>query len=180
MRTHDILAVLGIAAATTACTVALLAPRGLGAADASQAITPLIAQPRLVAQGCEFVLKTDRPAYEAGAQPEIQITAINTTDKSVEAAVWVNVLASSPASPMARMLPVPRSLWSHKHVVSLGPGEAKTAAVRCECKLPAGQSVSITLSDKDSAVLAGKLPVQQRRDSGNQTSLPVQAGRRGP
>ena len=114
----------------------------------------MIAQPEFASQGCVFVLKTDKPIYEAGDSPAVEIAASNLTDKPVDAAVWINISASSPSSPMLCMMPIPRVLWSHECRVSLQPGETSTVSVASETKLPAGQNISITLSDNKAAVVA--------------------------
>ena len=100
MRLQGTYVVLATAAVTTVFTVSLLAPNGVGAVDAAATIKPLIPQPRLESQGCGFVLKTDKPDYEAGDRPSIEVTASNPADgKAVATKVWVNISARAPASP---------------------------------------------------------------------------------
>jgi len=156
MRLQDCLAVLGTAGVTMAATVLLLTPRGV---NAVATIKPVIPQPEFTAQGCVFTLKTDKSVYEAGDKPAFEITAHNPSGETVEARVVVGISASAPVSPMSRMLPVPRSLWSHESAVRLSPGETKTVTVVSEAKLPEGQSIRITLSDKKETVLANSLSV---------------------
>jgi hypothetical protein len=168
MRLQGALVVLGTAGATMAFTVMLLAPRGVSAVDAVERIKPMIARPQLASQGCVFVLKTDKPAYDAGDRPTIEITASNPTAKAADASVWINIASSAPTSAMSRMLPVPRSLWSHQCAVSLEPGQTKTVSVVSEAKLPAGQNILITMGDKDAAVLAGALGARSQPARGAQ------------
>jgi len=160
MKRQDVLAVLAVAGVTMAFTLTLLGPTGVGAGDALQAIKPEIAQPQLTSQGCVFVLKTDKPTYEVGETPAIEITASNPTDKPAEPTVWINITASSPASRMSRMMVVPSPLWSHECRVNLQPGESKTMTIASAAKLPAGQDISITISDKKEAVLLRSLGVR--------------------
>ena len=139
-----------------ALTVALFLPR---AVNAVQSIQPVIAQPQFTSQGCVAELKTDKLAYEPGETPSLQITAKNPTSQPVETRLWIKVLASKPASPMARMMPVPQAIWSHEWAVQLEPGESKVATLPTDAKLPAGQNIVIAMSDRKDEVLAGKLQV---------------------
>lgn len=176
MRLQDVLAVGAAAVVTTAFTLALVAPRDVGAVDATGKITPVIARPQLTSEGCRFVLKADKATYEAGQAPGFELTASNPTGKPATATVWVQVLASAPASPMSRVMPRPRSLWSHQCVVSLAPGETKTLSIASDAKLPAGQRISITLSDKAASILAGGLNVPARPTAAAQGASAPRAG----
>ena len=91
MKLQGTFVVLATAAVTTVFTVSLLAPNGVGAVDSAARIKPLIVQPKLASQGCEFVLKTDKAEYDAGDAPAIEVTASNPTDQAVTARVWVNI-----------------------------------------------------------------------------------------
>jgi hypothetical protein len=174
MKWQDVLAVLAVAGVTMAFTLTLLGPTGVGAGDAVPAIKPEIAQPQLTSQGCVFSLKMDKAAYEAGEQPALEITASNPTDKPVDATVWVNISASSPANRMSRMMVVPAPLWSHECRVNLQPGERKTITIASEAKLPAGQSISISLTDKNAAMLLRNLSVQNTLQvQGQQVQAPA-------
>jgi hypothetical protein len=172
MRRQGVLVVFGTAAVTTAFTVMLFAPRGVGAGDAVTRIKAMIAQPHFTSQGCVLVLKTDQVEYEAGDRPTVEVKASNPTDKPVETTVWISISASAPASLMSRMLPVPRVLWSHSCVVSLKPGEAKTMSVTSDAKLPAGQNIAFTMTDKQRTVLASSLGTKPPKAS--QASHPAQ------
>ena len=161
MKVKDILAVLGVAAATTAFTVVLLGPQRVGATGKVEGIKPTIAQPKLTTGKCVFSLKTDKPSYQADEMPVFQIQATNPTEKPVETAVWVSMSSSSPASMLSRVMVLPKPLWTEKCLVKLKPGETKTISLASKTKLPAGQHVSITMSDKDLQVLARALSVQK-------------------
>ena len=172
MRVKDILAILAVAAATTAFTVVLLGPGRVGATDKPQGITPTIAQPKLKVDGCVFSLKTDKASYKADEMPVFEIEATNTTDAPVEKTVWISLSSSSPSSPLSRVMVLPKPLWIEKCLVSLKPGETKTVRLATKTKLPAGQSVSITMSDKDLTVLArafSLLNTSQQAQAANQT-----------
>jgi hypothetical protein len=157
MRLQRTFVVLASAAVTTVFTLSLLVPSGVDAVDTMTRIKPLIDQPRFLSQGCGFVLKTNKVDYEAGDTPAIEVTASNPTGKTVTTTVWVNILASAPASPASRMLPVPRTLCSHPCVFSLKPGASATLSITSEAKLPAGQDISISITDKQRAILASSL-----------------------
>jgi hypothetical protein len=160
MKLRNVVTVLGTAAVTTAVTLGLAALWAGGRAEAGPAaVKPVIARPELVSQGCKFVLKADKTTYEGGESPVFEVTATNTTNADVKAKVWINVTAVAPTSPVSRMLPRPRSLWSEEIAFSLEPGETKTQKVTCGAKLPAGQSVSVTLGDRRETIMPVTGPV---------------------
>ena len=172
MRVKDVLAILAVAAATTVFTVVLLGPGRVGATGKPQGIKPTIAQPKLKVDGCLFALKTDKASYKADEMPVFEIEATNTTDAPVEKTVWISMSSSSPASMRSRVMVLPKPLSIEKCLVSLKPGETKTVRLPTKAKLPAGQSVSITMSDKDLTVLARAFSVLntgERVQAANQT-----------
>ena len=89
MRVRDTLAVLGVAAATMAFTLVSLGPWNMAISDQAPAIKPRIFPPTFTAQGCEFVLKTEKAEYKAGDQLVLEIKANNTSNKAVNAKVWI-------------------------------------------------------------------------------------------
>jgi hypothetical protein len=165
MKRQGVLIVLLTAAATTAFTVMLFAPGRLGAGDAPK-IKAMIPQPRFESQGCVFTLKTDKAEYEAGDIPVVDVKASNPTDTAQEATVWINILASGPESPMSRTISIPRVIWSHPHVVWLQPGEDKTLSLASDAKLPAGQRVLFTMTDKQQTILAAGAGVKRAKGTG--------------
>jgi len=161
MRVHDTLAVLGVAGATMAFTLVLLGPWSTGVSDEAPGIKPRVFPPKFTAQGCEFVLKTEKAEYKAGETPVVEIAANNPTDKAVETTVWINVSAADVPSPGSRRLSMPRPLWSQPWIVSLQPGGKKTEKIATAAKLQDGQNVSITMSNRGQAVMAEEFPVRQ-------------------
>jgi hypothetical protein len=152
MKLRNLVTVLGTAAFTAVLTLALAGLRGEGMAQAAPVVKPVIAQPKLTSQGCTFELKTDKATYEDGQSPVIEVTAVNPTDKPVKATVWVTVTTSSVPG-RSRMLPMPRTVWSHRFDFDLKGDEKTTIKATCDAKLGAGQDVRIILGDKASAVL---------------------------
>jgi len=118
----NIFTVLGVAAATMALALALLAPGSAGAIDQG-ALRPLIAQPTLTANGCTFTLE---PGESADGKVSLKLTAANPTDKPLDASAWLRLSASQKTPPTSRMMLPPRQVWVDKCVASLGPGETKT------------------------------------------------------
>ncbi len=161
MKAREILAVLGVAAATMAFTVVWFGPGRVGATDQPEEIKPAIVQPTLTTGGCEFVLTTDKPAYQPGESPTLRIVATNPTGEPVDATVWVSISSSSPFAAMLRAMPIPRSVWTGDCSVSLKPGETKTVTLSTGVQLSAGQSFSITMSDQQQVILTDVLSVQQ-------------------
>jgi hypothetical protein len=175
MKVKDILAILGVAGATTAFVVGLLGPGRVVATGMMEGIKPIVAQPKLTVDGCVFSLKTDKPAYRAGDEPTLQVEAVNPTDNPVETTVWISMSASSPPSPFARVLMLPKPLWTEKYLVRLRPGETQTVPLATKTKLPAGENISITMSDKNLAVLARAFSVRNSEVPAQTASQPAPA-----
>lgn len=187
MKLRNVLLMLGTAVVTAALTLALLAPWG-GSAQAGPVVHPVIAQPQLASQGCRFALKTDKATYEAGQSPAVEVTAVNPTDKPVNASVWVTVTSTSPTSPMSRILPIPVVLWSHEYAFTLAPDERKSLSAACKA-IPSGGNVAMTITDQNNGILAGVYGVpaqnpQQPQVVNNQAALQAAinaiAAQRGP
>jgi hypothetical protein len=162
MKWQDVLAVAAVAAVTMAFTLVAFGPTGVGAGDDVQALRAEIVQPTLTSQGCEFSLKTDKPAYRPDETATLELSAANPTDKSVETAVWLNITATSPRDMLSRMPIIPKPIWIHECKVILAPGETKTVRVTADVKLPAGQSIAIGMSDRDTSVIARTLSLPRQ------------------
>ena len=161
MYRKEILAVLGIAAATMAFTLILTVPAYVGAEDEPPAVEPTIAQPTFTVDGCQFTLTTDKTAYSADEMPTLKITATNPTDEPVDVSVYATMTATTPASLVSRVMILPTALWQEGWSIRLEPGSTKTVELATETKLPAGSLVSISLGDKNQAVLLNQLSIQQ-------------------
>ena len=152
MKIHGALSVLAVAAATAAITLAVLLPGQVTAIDATEAVQPTIAKPTLTSLGCTFSIATIEEAVKAGDTPTLKLTATNPTDQPVEATITATMTSKAPMSRMSRMMPLPRSLWNRECTIGLKAGETKTLTLSPDVKLPAGQVVSVHLSDKKQAV----------------------------
>ena len=129
---------------------------------------------------CLFALKTDKAGSEAGDRPSIEIAASNPTDKPADATVWISILATRPTSPLSRMLPTPRSLWSRPQAFRLKARETKTVTIVSEASLPGGEKISITMSDRNEAILARSLGVRNGPATASQSSPAAKAARTEP
>ena len=152
MRIKDILAVLGVAAATVAFVVMLFGPASVGAVDEVEPLKAAVFPPTLTIEGCQLALKTDKSAYQPGDTPSVIIEAANPTDQPVEVTVALSIMSSSPVSPVSRSLSIPQPMWQGECKVVLGPGETKTFTQATDVKLEAGQNVTISAGDKRQAL----------------------------
>jgi hypothetical protein len=159
MKRNDVFGVLGVAGATLAFTLSVLGPWNTAASDDAKPIKPRILSPTLASHGCQFTLKTAKATYAAGESPTVELTAFNPTGQTADATVWVTLSATDVPSPLARTLAMLRPVWSKSWCVSLKPGETKTTSLTADAKLGAKQEVTITLRDKQQAVLIGKVPL---------------------
>jgi len=152
MKINGALSVLFVAAATAAITLAVLLPGRVTAVDATESMQPTIARPTLTSLGCTFSVAAIEEAIKAGDKPTLKLTATNPTDKPVEATVSVNMTSMAPMSRMSRMMPMWRSLWNRECTIGLKAGETKTLTLSPDVKLPAGQVVSVQLTDKKQTI----------------------------
>jgi len=152
MKINGALSVLFVAAATATVTLAVLLPGRVTATNATEAVQPTIAKPTLKSLGCTFSLAAIEEAIKAGDKPTLKLTATNPTDQPVEATVSLNMTSMAPMSRVSRMLPMPRSLWKRDCTIGLKAGETKTLTLSPGVKLPAGQVISVQLTDKKKAV----------------------------
>jgi hypothetical protein len=160
MNVRDMMAVLGVAAATTALAVALTAPDQVDAVDEQEevaSITPLISQPTLKLGGLEIRLTMDKPNYRPGDKPVITIEASNPTDQRVETSVWMGMTSSSLSSRFSRAPMLPNYLWSKDIPLALEPGETRRSQFATDTELSAGTTVSVTMSDRDQKAAFAKL-----------------------
>ena len=160
MKIRNVLDVLGVAAATMAFTLLAIGPWNTGISDDAKGIKPRIRQPKFTVQGCEFALKTEKPEYKMGQSPNVELSAVNPTAKTVETTVWVTISAVEKASSMSRVLSMPLPVWSQSWSVRLKPGETKTTKFATDVKLAAEQEVSIDMSDKKQTVMVKELSVR--------------------
>jgi hypothetical protein len=176
MTVKNVLAVLSVAAATMAFTLATLGPRWAGAEGQSEGIKPTIVQPTLTSAGCQFSLSTDKDTYEAGEPLVLKIEAKNPTDKPVETTVWATVSTFSDVLQISRVAPMAKVPWSGDCTVSLAPGETKTVELQTGINAPVAGSMTITLSDKLQTVIAGSMVVQNANGQPNiiQKAAPLQ------
>ena len=166
MKTHNIMAVLGVAATTMAFTLVFAAPEQVDAVDQKQnvatKITPLIRQPTLKIAGLEIKLAMDKPNYGPGDKPVITIETTNPTDKRVETNVWIGLTSSSPASLLSRGPTMPNYFWYEQIPLALEPGETKKLTFATEKELVAGHTVSLTMSDTDQKAAFAKMLNRRR------------------
>jgi len=180
MKVKDILAVLGVAAATTAFAVGLLGPGRVGATSKPEGITPTIAQPELTIDGCVFTLKTDKVTYKAGETLVIHVRASNPSDKPAKREVWVRLSAFSPPSPLSRIALPAQPLGIEKYLVfDLQPRETKTVKLASETELPVGKAVLISMSDKKQEIVARELAVPLSAQATQAPNQPANAGQLG-
>ncbi len=153
MKIQDILAILGVAAATVALTLGLALPSQVEAVnsepDGAATITPLIAQPTLKLAGLDVQLAMDKPHYAPDDSPVVMLQATNTTDQQVDTNVWIGMMASSAAMRISRAPTMPSYLWSEQVPLTLAPGETKHLQVATETSLAAGNTFSVTMSSTD-------------------------------
>jgi hypothetical protein len=122
----------------------------LDAGNDAEAPTPMIAKTRLVSRGIELGLApAGGRTFQAGDQPEFELTAINTTNQTASVSLCVTMTASSLADALSRTVRLPLVLWRQEQIVSLGPNETNVLTLVTGTNLPAKSVVSVSLQDKE-------------------------------
>jgi len=152
-KTREAASVIVTAAVTMVIASATLWPTGLDAVDQPTALRVL--RPKMTLGTLQFTMEAAQLSTEPGAKPSVTLKVVNTGSAGAEAKVWLVVSATQPASPMSRRLEVPRTVWTHECSVHPAAGAAQTLAVPIDASLPEGQSITISMTDKEPAVPSG-------------------------
>jgi hypothetical protein len=173
MRLSSLLSILGIAITTMALTLGILVPGSVDAEADANRITPQITQPELTVDGCQITVTTDKSDYGAGEKPTLFVKATNPTDQRIETTVALQILSSSPASPLSRVVAIPLPLWTDKWDLVLGPGESRSRKFETEA-LPEDQQVTVNVMGGDVALIAQQINVLRRPASAEGFELSAQ------
>jgi len=148
MKTKDIVTIATAALGTATLTVTAFWAGPLDAGHDAEGPAPLAARTRLVARGVEVGLApTGGRTFQAGDQPEFELTATNMTNQTASVSVCVTMTASSLADALSRTVRLPLVLWRQEQIVSLGPNEAKVLTLATRTNLPAKSVISVSLQD---------------------------------
>lgn len=135
---------LAVAAAT--CLLVLVAawPSPLTANQKQPAAE--IQMPTLDVEGLECTIQPiEEP--ESGKEATFRLRIRNTTTAEREIHLDLHLQHTPPASPMARMIPTPTTIWTDAVAVEIGPEETKTVELPVG-KLPVGRlDMSMTCGD---------------------------------
>ncbi len=146
MNRKDLMTVMTVAAGTAVLTLAALWPDSLGAGDEPQRLLPKIAQPTLLATGVELTLSPpENRVFEAGDEPVLELTALNTQEKHADITVHLSMSRTSPADPLSRVVRVPTAIWHCDQSLALAPKETKTIVLNTQTKLPPNSLISVSL-----------------------------------
>jgi hypothetical protein len=148
MKTKDLLTIATAALGTATLTVAAFWVRPLDAGNDADAPPPKLAKSLLISHGVELALApAGGRAFKAGDQPELALTAINSTSQPASASVCVTMTASAPADRLSRVIRLPSVLWRQEQIVSLQPNETKVYALSANTNLPPKSVISVSLQD---------------------------------
>lgn len=151
MKATDIAAGTLVAAGAMAATLVAFWPVSLGA-ETGKAPPPAavaIHEPVLKVSGCEVRARVI--SGEANC-PELVLTACNPSDKTVQLDLTATLMSQPPASPMMRMVPVPRQVWKESVPVSLAPGETSVITMQPGKKVAPGADAFFRLQSGSSSI----------------------------
>lgn len=158
MKTKDIMTITTVALGTATLTVAAFWAGHLEAGSDADTPSAQIAKSRFVAHGVELTLASSAGrGFQAGDQPELELTALNTTNQPASLAVCVTMTSSSPANMLSRVISLPTVLWQREQVVTLQPNESKVFALCASTNLPANSVISVSL--REQGPNAGPVPL---------------------
>jgi hypothetical protein len=139
---------MSVAVSTATLTVVALWSVPLEAGKESEALTPKLEKPKLVAKGVEITLAhAGSGDAQAGDEPVFELAADNTTAEPAELTVQLVMTSMSPADAMSRVVRLPASLWECNQRLVLGPHEHKTLTLATRTKLPAKNIISVSLRE---------------------------------
>ena len=148
MKRKDILTITTVTLGTATLTVAAFWAGPIEAGSDADAPAAKIAQPQLVSHGVEMTLApAGGRVFQAGDQPEFELTALSTTNQLASVAVSVTMTAASPADALSRVIRLPKVLWQHEQVVTLQPHETKVLALCASTNLPPDSVISVSLRE---------------------------------
>lgn len=147
MKINDLMTIASVALTTATLTLINFWPATLDADDHDNTPSTAIAQPKLLAHGIGMTLATAHGrTFTAGDQPQLELTATNTTGEPATAEVNISLTASSPADRMSRVLRIPQTLWRQNLPVALQPDETRTFAITVPAKLPPASIFAVTIA----------------------------------
>lgn len=159
MKARDIAVVLGVAGLTTGILVSVCRPLEVSARSPLRISRAPATQPALKADDMVFKLEAAKKEYKAGDKPTVNVIASNGAAEQRNVTLTLRMMCVAPSSPMMRMLPMPKEIWSSKCTISAKAGEKKSTAIAVDKPLPAGQRVYITMSTGEEKSAAGRLGV---------------------
>lgn len=149
--------VAAVAALTAAGVLAVAPPRTVVAEGEAKAAP--VERPALKVDGVVLTLVTDKQKYKAGEKPRLTLTVVNTRDNDVSLDALLGMLTIEAASPMMRMMPMPKEVWRHKCALKLAPGETKAVEIATETALAAGHGVTFLVRVGKQTLAAARLDV---------------------
>jgi hypothetical protein len=147
MKTREAVATLATAGVTLVAALAFLWPLGVGAADGPTRIE--IVQPKMTVGTCQFTLGGPLLRAEEGAKMTLTLRTVNTGSEAAKAKVWLAIYATSPESEVSRRPMIPAFVWAKECSVALDAKGKETIEIPLDVPLPAGQSIHISLVEKD-------------------------------
>ncbi len=141
MTRHDLMSFLGATACTAVLAASILPPT----VPATARVPEPGRRATLQVGGVELTIAPARGEMQPGEMAGFLLTGRNQTDRPCRLRVRVAMQVSTPPSPYARMLPVPREAWSDSRVLTLAGGEERTVEVDTGVGAEAGTHVDFLL-----------------------------------
>lgn len=142
----DMAIAVGVAVATMTLTLMLFWPAGLSAVDSPKGPAGILNPPTLAAEGCRVSVRSAQEKYKPDGLANLELTVVNTTDKTVTLTALLRMSATAKASPMSRMEPAAREIWHGEFPLTLEPGQSCVVPILPQAKLTAGSTVSVSLT----------------------------------
>ncbi|WP_428937063.1 hypothetical protein [Fontivita pretiosa] len=91
---------------------------------------------------------SDPLRLEPGRPLELELLASNPTDRTIQSRLAVTIHATEPASPLSRVLPAPRQVYSIEQYISVPPQQTSALRISPEQNLtqPPGRRLTIGVS----------------------------------
>jgi len=149
MKTKDLLTIATAALGTATLTVAAFWAGPIDAGNDADAPPAKLAKAKLVSHGVELTLApTGGRTFQAGDQPEFELTALNTAGQVANLAICVTMNSTTVASAFARTPLLPKALWQQVQQLTLKPNETKVLTLCANTKLPVKSLISVSLREE--------------------------------
>jgi hypothetical protein len=173
MKGKDTLVIAVTAAITFAFALAFWAPIRVAVAETT-ASDKAPAKPVLEVDGVRITLDLEKKDLAIGDKPVVILTTVNPGNEPVKLTVKLRMQATASVSPMSRMRPMSKDVWSHEVDLMVKAGQTESVKLTADAAL-AGGTTMFTIASGDKTIQAAHISIPDPNVNGVYRFLNVQA-----